>query len=95
VAKAAAAAHAMQVCLTVLGEVKVDHDIDALDVNATGEQICSSSSSSTCDTLSAADKHQATLNQPYLVYSMQLSCSVNEQHRNVCRRKARVPVNQA
>jgi len=39
VAKAPTAAHPMQVCFTVLGEVKVDDDVDALDVNAAGEEI--------------------------------------------------------
>lgn len=40
VAEAARAANAMQVRLCVLGEVKVDNDVDALDVNAAGEQVC-------------------------------------------------------
>ena len=30
----------MQVRLGVLGEVKIDHHIDRLDVNASGEEIC-------------------------------------------------------
>lgn len=39
VAKAAGAAHAMQVGLAILGEVKVDDHVDALDVNAAREQV--------------------------------------------------------
>lgn len=30
----------MEVSLSVLGEVEVDDDIDSLDVNAPGEEIC-------------------------------------------------------
>lgn len=35
-------AHPVQICLRVLGEVKVDHNIDSLDVNPTSEEICTS-----------------------------------------------------
>lgn len=30
----------VQIGLRVLGEVKVDHNIDSLDINAASEQIC-------------------------------------------------------
>lgn len=40
VTEAARATNSVQVCLSVLGEVKVDHHIDRLDINTTGEQVC-------------------------------------------------------
>lgn len=33
-------ANAMQVCLRIFGEVKVDDDIDGLDINSSCEKVC-------------------------------------------------------
>lgn len=40
VAKAARPPDSVQVRLSVLGEVKIDHDVDRLDVDATREEVC-------------------------------------------------------
>ena len=33
-------AYAVQVCLTALGKVEIDDDVDGLDVDSTREQVC-------------------------------------------------------
>lgn len=38
--KAPTASHAVKVSLAVLWKVKIDHHIDTLNVDATGEEIC-------------------------------------------------------
>lgn len=47
VPEAAAAAHAVQVGLAVLGEVKVDDHVHALDVDAAREQVCAAAAEDT------------------------------------------------
>ena len=46
VPEAPRAAHPVQVSFRVLGEVKVDHNVDGLDVDASCEQVCSCNAAS-------------------------------------------------
>ena len=50
----------MQIGLGVLGEIKVDHNIDSLDVNAASKQICGNTPINFSILSVAKDKHNAS-----------------------------------
>ena len=58
--KQCAEPYPVQIGLRVLGEVKVDHNIDSLDINAASEQICRKYACQAEHVVCAKSKHNAS-----------------------------------